>query len=72
MRAMTLEKILADLPINDGEETRLISRSCVTIWLSPEEKASYDRLQRKTGRRFSKSAKAALVALIELAEAKAS
>lgn len=44
----------------------------VTIWLPTEAKARYDRLQKASGRRFGKKAREALLALIELAEARAS
>lgn len=40
----------------------------VTIWLPAEAKASYDRLQDKSGRRFSKKAREVLIELITQAE----
>lgn len=44
----------------------------VTIWLRAEDKVRYDRIQRSSGRRFSKKAREVILALIELAEAKVS
>lgn len=43
----------------------------VTIWLSTEAKVKYDQLQKQTRRKFSKKAREALLALIDMAEARA-
>lgn len=65
---MTLDQILADFEMNVTPAGTGIQRQSVTIWLDPEYKERYDRLQRNSRREFSKKAKAALMALINLAD----
>lgn len=42
----------------------------VTLWLPPEVKASYDKLQEKSDRRFGKKAREIFIELITVAEQK--
>jgi hypothetical protein len=71
MKEKTLNDILADFgPLNADRKTAGKGRSPVTIWLDPESKARYDKLQISSGRGFSKKAREVLLALIEAAEAK--
>lgn len=69
---MSLREILGDFNPTGQIKSDSRSRHAVTIWLSPEDKARYDRLQAASGRGFSKKAREALMALIALAEARAS
>lgn len=65
---MTIEEILADFAPMDAEKRRLKDRSPVTIWLTPDAKARYDKLQEYSGKRFGKKARELLLALIDAAE----
>lgn len=42
-----------------------MNRKALTIWLSPGQKEKYDRLQRKSGRRFCDKVRELIVAAIE-------
>lgn len=72
----TLEAFLGDFrPVEGKNDQGQKGRRCVTIWLTPEDKARYDRLQemsKGTGRKFSDVARKTLQALIDLAEQRAS
>ena len=81
MREMTasLDAILGDFKTLESHDrsgrTGPKDRRCVTIWMTPEDKARYDRLQelsKGTGRKFSNVAREAILALIDLAEDRAS
>ena len=73
MESNSLNDILADFSVMTSEdEKRLKERKPVTIWLSAEAKARYDRLQEKSGRKFGKKAREALLMLIDSAEARVS
>jgi hypothetical protein len=68
----TLNDFLAELGPMDAKKNKSVSsRSSVTFWLPPDIKSRYDRLQEISGRRFGKSVREALLALIGLAEARA-
>lgn len=69
---ISFDSILSDLFTKENKPIKSRSRRAVTIWVSPEDKARYDRLQRESRRRFSKKAKQALLALIQMAENRAS
>jgi hypothetical protein len=70
---LSLDEILADFnPTRSDQPSRLTGGTTITIWVSPEDKARWNRLQRMSGRRFAKKARELLLAAIELAEAKAS
>jgi cytidylate kinase len=69
MRETTINEILGNFgSVESTDGARL--KSSVTIWLTADAKARYDRLQEKSGRQFAKKARETLIALIELAEAK--
>lgn len=71
MQATTLEDILGDFTAavpDDGARTK--NCTTLTIWVPLELKARYARLQERSGRRFGKKARAALIALIDAAEAR--
>lgn len=71
MRETTISEILGDFsPTMKDSPKSLKEGRPVTIWLPAEAKARYDRLQEKSGRRFSKKAREILLALIEMAEAR--
>lgn len=76
MREKSLDKILGDFkPSEASKQSGTSERRAVTIWLKPDEKARYDRLQQlsKSGdRRFSDITRETMLALIELAESRAS
>jgi hypothetical protein len=67
-KTKSLDEILDNF--NPGEGSNLTS--AITIWLPDEIKDAYDRLQERTGRRFSKKVRELLQAAIEIAEARAS
>lgn len=64
----SLKEILGDFNPSVSAQPDSRARHAVTIWLSPEDKARYDRLQEMSRREFSKKAREALRALITLAE----
>ncbi len=73
MSEISFSEILGDFgsPAKDDSRT-LKDGKPVTIWLPAKAKASYDRLQEKSGRRFSKKAREVLLTLIDIAESKTS
>jgi hypothetical protein len=69
----SMDAILGNFDMNETEnESRRKDCRPVTIWISASAKARYDRLQKLSGRRFSKKAREILLAAIDMAEAKAS
>jgi hypothetical protein len=68
--AKSLNEILGDFNPSEASDKSALNGGTVTIWLSAADKARYDQLQIKSGRRFSKKAREALLALIEIAEAR--
>ena len=64
----SLEQILGDFGPNGSGKA--VERKPITLWLTVEEKARYDRLQKASRRDFCKKARQALIALMELAESK--
>lgn len=71
MREKTIEDLLGDFrPVQSANRSTLTGGT-VTIWLSAEDKARYDRLQEMSGRKFSKKVREVLMAIIERAEQRA-
>lgn len=74
--SQSLEAILGDFKtVETGGTHGIKERECVTLWITPEDKARYDRLQemtKGTGRRFSDIARKAFLTLLDLAEERAS
>lgn len=68
---MGLDDILGDFTTAGGPTKSGLNGGTVTIWLSAEDKARYDRLQEQSNRRFSKKAREALILLMDLAEQRA-
>jgi len=66
--SISLDSILADFGTEDLARANWRSRVAVTVWLSPEFKARYDKLQQASGRRFHKKVRELLQAAIEQAE----
>lgn len=69
MDAFSLEGILADFDPKDPTSDPHHRRP-VTLWLPPEEKDRYDRLQKLSHKRFGQKAREALIALMAVAEKK--
>lgn len=65
MTETTMKDILGDF---SPKACELKESKPVTIWLPAEAKARYDKLQEKSGRRFSKKVREALIILIGAAE----
>lgn len=65
---VSLERILEDFGHNVSGKAA--DRRPITLWLLPEDKARYDRLQKASRREFCKKAREALLALMALAEDK--
>jgi hypothetical protein len=71
MQPTTLEDILGDFnSATPDDGTRAKNCTTLTIWVPLELKARYRLLQEKSGRRFGKKAREAIVALITAAEAR--
>lgn len=70
MHKTTINDLLGDFNLAADKEKGLTNGRTVTIWVSPDVKARYDRLQEKSGRQFSKKAREVLITLIEAAEAR--
>lgn len=68
---MTINDLLGDFSQATDTDKSLTERRPVTIWLPADAKSRYDKLQEKSGRRFSKKAREVLLALIDCAEQKA-
>lgn len=67
----TLDDILGDFsPAQTEGRAPIKSGTTLTIWVPTDLKARYDRLQERSGRKFSKKAREVLLALIEMAEAR--
>jgi predicted DNA-binding protein len=64
--------LLGDFDPKDAGPEPLRSGAPVTLWMHNDYKERYDRLQKMSGRRFSKMAREVLEALIDLAEKRAS
>lgn len=65
MRTTTLSEILEGFAPAQPEKQ---SSTTLTLWLPVKEKARYDRLQEKSGRRFSRKVRETIIALIDVAE----
>jgi hypothetical protein len=74
MRAkQSLDDILGDFDAVEPEERHKLKRGYpISIWVPVEYKARYDQLQSVSKQQFSKKVREALLALIELAEKRAS
>ena len=65
----TIDQILADFtPVHSEPDGTLKGGRPVTIWLPVDAKADYDRLQEKSGRKFSAKAREVLIELISAAK----
>lgn len=71
MKEKSLDEILEGFDVNDVVRTENLKGGPVTIWLSPEYKAKYDKLQELSQRRFAKKLRELLQAAIDRAQAKA-
>lgn len=71
-KELSIEDILGDFDVTKPVTNSGLTGGTVTIWLSSEDKARYDRLQERSGRKFSKKAREVLIALIDIAESRAS
>lgn len=69
---VSLEEILGDFNPKGGREAGSKNRQPVTIWMSPENKARYDRLQKGSGGQFIGKVRQAVLSLIDLAESRIS
>lgn len=68
----SLDEILADFdPKESGSTKQNLKGGTVTIWLSPEDKARYDRLQQLSDRRFITKVREIVRAAISKAEKRA-
>ena len=71
MREKLLRDILGDFePVVHPSPNSIKGGGPVTIWLPAQAKARYDRLQKSSGRGFSKKARQLILALIEMAESR--
>jgi predicted DNA-binding protein len=68
----TLESILGDFSPSAPDTSESVRYGgSIAVWLPSALKARYDALQERSGKRFSKKVREAVVAMIELAEARA-
>lgn len=67
MRITTLTEILGDFTCSPAQ-LQAKNGATLTLWVPVDVKARYDKLQEQSGRRFSKKAREALIALIDAAE----
>lgn len=71
MKEITISGFLSDFGQDDrGTEFGSKLNEIVTIRLTPDAKARYDKLQQKSRKKFGKKAREVLLALIEAAEAR--
>ena len=67
-----IQKLMEDFDPKASEQDRDYKYGRpVTVWLSAEDKARYDRIQKMSGRRFSKKLREVLKAALDVAEEKA-
>ena len=67
----TISELLGDFSATPAKDKQsLKGRGPVTIWLPPDAKERYDRLQMKSGKTFSKKVRELLLVMIEKAEVK--
>jgi hypothetical protein len=65
----SLDAILGGFDPSEPEaKDSLRDRKPITIWVPAYAKERYDRIQQKSGRRFSKKARELLLAALEMAE----
>lgn len=72
MREQSLDAILGSFDLNEAISGCDLKGGTVTIWLSPEYKAKYDRLQEVSQRRFVKKLRELVQLAIDKTEARAS
>lgn len=72
MKEITISGFLTDFSPDDRADDTARSKlnEIVTIRLTPDAKARYDKLQQKSRKKFGKKAREVLLALIEAAEAR--
>lgn len=72
MHSTTLDDLLGDFAeaAADARDPAVKNGTTLTLWVPVELKARYDRLQERSGRRFSQKARETIEALIDTAEAK--
>lgn len=68
MRENLFEEILGDFAPADSDGEG--GRCAITVWIPPEEKSAYDRLQKLSRRRFSKKVRETVLELISAADAR--
>lgn len=69
----SLTEILGDFSVSgDAGSEPITAGAPITLWLPKDYKARYERLQQMSRKRFSRKLRDAAMALIELAEARAS
>lgn len=72
MKDKSLDAILADFnPMDRDSSEKFIKAGTVTIWLDPEYKSKYDRIQEKSQRRFGKKLRELVRAAIDRCETEA-
>jgi hypothetical protein len=69
---LSLDQIFSDLDLSSDNEAMPARGTTITLWIPVEAKERYVRLQRRTGRRFSKKVRDLILAAITMAESKAS
>lgn len=73
MSKTSLDDILGDFnPSEIGYGSNLKSGAPIAVWLTAEDKARYDRLQKVSGRRFCKKIRELIRAAMDVAETRAS
>jgi hypothetical protein len=68
----TLDSILKDFDVSGKCDKAKPVGSMIGVWLPDDYKARYDNLQTTSGRRFSKKVREVIIAMIDMAQAKAS
>lgn len=71
VKETSLDEILGEFDPGETTRTTGLTGGSVTIWLSAEDKARYDRIQESTGRRFSKKLRELVLAAMDVTEARA-
>ena len=75
MSAKTIAELFSDFNVTSIDSARRKApkeRASVTIWLTPEAKARFDRLQQVSHRRFGKKVREMILAALDQAEKLAS
>lgn len=69
-QSVSLDDLLNDFEV--GEEVGRDGGTTVSIWVTPEVKERYNRMQKISRRKFSKKVRELFLAALEVAEKKAS